>query len=374
MINPIINKIRKKEEDNSVSIGIVGDVSFHNIDIPSIDFFTPLISVMQNTDIVIANIETVVSNRNLLPIKKQGIFLKSDPNFLKLLKKIGVDIALLANNHIDDYGLDGIHDSIEALNKEEILSFGVKGLEELSINKKGISFRLRGVVTPYESDEFLTSYGKSLNSIEMVESCDASHLIYFIHGFDELYSIPFPWRVKLLKQIRDKVLPAALISGHQHIYQGYSLGEIPICWSYGNGFISIDYHSKSNIDATISCYSVLHFDKKGCYQIDEYYYRFSQEGISILSEHELKKVLDRVRKGSECTKIYEQNECLWEEECYENYNTHRFKQNIVINFLYDIYRFYRFRKQIKYIHYRYMFLGYLKRKWGINLYKLWKYY
>ncbi len=35
MINPIINKIRKKEEDNSVSIGIVGDVSFHNIDIPS---------------------------------------------------------------------------------------------------------------------------------------------------------------------------------------------------------------------------------------------------------------------------------------------------------------------------------------------------
>ena len=53
---------------------------------------------------------------------------------------------------------------------------------------------------------------------------------------------------------------------------------------------------------------------------------------------------------------------------------HRFKQNIVINFLYDIYRFYRFRKQIKYIHYRYMFLGYLKRKWGINLYKLWKYY
>ena len=136
MINPIINKIRKKEEDNSVSIGIVGDVSFHNIDIPSIDFFTPLISVMQNTDIVIANIETVVSNRNLLPTKKQGIFLKSDPNFLKLLKKIGVDIALLANNHIDDYGLDGIHDSIEALNKEEILSFGVKGLEELSINKK----------------------------------------------------------------------------------------------------------------------------------------------------------------------------------------------------------------------------------------------
>lgn len=84
--------------------------------------------------------------------------------------------------------------------------------------------------------------------------------------------------------------------------------------------------------------------------------------------------MDRVRKGSECTKIYEQNECLWEEECYENYNTHRFKQNIVINFLYDIYRFYRFRKQIKYIHYRYMFLGYLKRKWGINLYKLWKYY
>lgn len=367
MIYPVLKKIRDQVEGETVSVGIIGDVSFHNLPTPSLTFFNPLTEIIQGTDIVIANIETVVTERPLVAAKNKGIFLKSQPGFLKILRQLGVNVALIANNHIDDYGVSGIEDTVKHLLEQDILPFGVKGRDFIHIEKKGIRFALKGVVTPYENTDLLVSYGEKLNSVTPIKIDTNTHLLYFIHGFDELYSIPFPWRVKLLKKIRDEISPVALIAGHQHIFQGYSVLEnIPVCWSYGNGFIKINYHEAVNKDANICCYSVLHFDKKGCYQIDEYYYSFSFQGVKVLGGADLEQVLERVQKGIECTENHEKNEEFWTNECYLNYNSHRFNKNIILNFLYDVYRWYRWNKHFKYIHYRLMFLGYLKKKWGIG--------
>ncbi len=373
MINPVTKKIRAQIGDNSVSVGIIGDVSFHNIETPTLELFKPLLEVIQGTDIVVANIETVISKRQLTPAKSAGILLKSRPEFLKTLKRLGVNVALIANNHIDDYGVQGIEDTVKHLVEEDIVPFGVKGYDNIYMERRGIRFCMKGVVTPYENTDLLLSYGDKLDSISPVNKSKGTHLLYFIHGFDELYSTPFPWRVKLLKRIKDEISPAALIAGHQHIYQGYVLlGETPVCWSYGNGFMQIDYHEKVNKDATVNCYSVLHFDKKGCYQIDEYYYSFSLEAIKILEGENLERILERIHECQEHAENFDKNERAWVSECYRNYDSHRFNRNIIVNFLYDIYRYYRLSKNFKYIHYRSMFFEYFKKKWGINLYKLHK--
>ncbi|WP_270542629.1 CapA family protein [Butyricimonas paravirosa] len=375
MIDPIIKKIRAQIGEDSVSIGIIGDVSFHNISVPTLEFFEPLTKAIQKTDFVVANIETVVTNRQLDAAKSAGILLKSQPGFLKILKQLGVNVALIANNHIDDYGYQGIEDTIKYLMEEDITPFGVKGYDDIYVEKRGISFCMKGVVTPYENTDLLVPYGNQLDTINSVNVDENVHLLYFIHGFDELYSIPFPWRVKLLKKINNKLTPAALIAGHQHIYQGYSLlDDTPVCWSYGNGFIQIDYHEKVNKNSSKNCYSVLHFDKKGCYQIDEYYYYFSLNGVQKLKDADLIEVIRRVQQGVESTENDDKNEKAWISECYLNFNSNRFNRNIIVNFLYDIYRWSKLSKRFRYIHYRLMFLGYLKEKWGINFSKLWKYY
>jgi hypothetical protein len=368
MIKKTSNIIRTQIGNNSVTVGILGDISFHNIS-PNIDIFNHLIPVIRETDITIANIETVVSNRNISPAKKQGIFLKSPASLAMVLSDIGVNIALLANNHIDDYGRDGILDTIHHLEKENILTFGVKERERLNIKKKDISFELFGAVTPYEMDsQLLISYGKDISDISDISRNNIyAHLLYFLHGFDELISAPFPWRVELLKKICKKCSPSALICGHQHIYQGYFLQEdIPVCLSYGNGFLNIKYHD-FNRDSKIGCFSILHFDKLGCFRIDEYYYEFNENGIYELTE------------TNHCSKIKERINCIenneympWDQECYRMLNNNKYKKYRLINLLYDIYRFIKIYKHFRYIHYRCIYASYIKTKWNIDILKLWK--
>ena len=93
-----------------------------------------------------------------------------------------------------------------------------------------------------------------------------------------------------------------------------------------------------------------------------------------MKDADLIEVIRRVQQGVESTENDDKNEKAWISECYLNFNSNRFNRNIIVNFLYDIYRWSKLSKRFRYIHYRLMFLGYLKEKWGINFSKLWKYY
>jgi hypothetical protein len=361
MINPISNVLRGKDGNDVATIGILGDISFHNI-IPFTHLFNPLLPVFHNTDLIIANIETVISDKKTNPCKKRGIFLKSPAKSARILKELGINVALLANNHMDDYGAEGILDTISHLEQNDILFFGTKERGRLDIKINDIFFELHGFVTPYDSSEYLLPYGKSLNDVSKItRNNDKAHLLYFLHGFDELYSTPFPWRVELLKVICQKCCPTVLICGHQHIYQGFYLyNDIPICLSCGNGFMNIEYH-RTNIDTFIGCYSVLHFDKSGCFQIDEYYYQITSKGILELPN--IQYHYNRVKNG---ISTVDSDKTAWEEECFFRLNEHKYNKKNLIGLLYDIYRFIRyFRKQIKYIHYRSMIGSYIKKKWTI---------
>ena len=356
MIEPVSTIIRNKIGHNSLTIGILGDISLHNI-IPSTSIFQPLIPIIKDTDIVIANVETVISDKALTASKKNGIFLKSPKSSAKILKVIGVDIALLANNHIDDYGQIGVFDTISNLEEENISVFGVKERESLLIEQNNISFEIVGFVTPYESDEYLLPYHtKNINELlPLKRNYPTAHLLYFLHGFDELYSVPFPWRVNLLKRMCNQYKPSALICGHQHIYQGFiHHNNTPICLSYGNGFMNIEYH-KMNPDAKIGCYTVMHFDNVGCFQIDGYLYEITKKEIKKTNINQYDRVKFNIDHIDE----------MWKKECFEKLDTHKYKRNVFINLLYDFYRYIKLYKSFEDIYYS-MFKCYLKEKWNIN--------
>jgi len=85
----------------------------------------------EKVDIRIINLETTITtSNNFLP---KGINYRMNPKNIDVLKVFKVNVACLANNHILDFGQDGLLETIEVLNKNGILTVGAgKNIEEAS--------------------------------------------------------------------------------------------------------------------------------------------------------------------------------------------------------------------------------------------------
>jgi len=76
----------------------------------------------ENVDLRIINLETTITtSENFEP---KGINYRMNPKNVDVLKVFKVDVACLANNHILDFGEEGLLETIEVLNKNGILTVG----------------------------------------------------------------------------------------------------------------------------------------------------------------------------------------------------------------------------------------------------------
>lgn len=86
--------------------------------------FSDVLPIMQNADRTIVNLECALTESNT-PIQKFGPNLKAHPDCAKTLKLAGVTDVMLANNHVFDFGVDGLVDTVEALKKVGLPYAGV---------------------------------------------------------------------------------------------------------------------------------------------------------------------------------------------------------------------------------------------------------
>lgn len=70
-------------------------------------------ALLEAADLVMANLECPLTTRGA-PADKLVAF-RSNPSLARDLKAAGVDVVTLANNHMLDYGLEGMYDTAEAL-------------------------------------------------------------------------------------------------------------------------------------------------------------------------------------------------------------------------------------------------------------------
>ena len=80
-------------------------------------------TVFEGSDRVLVNLETALTERDT-PIPKIGPNLKASPVCAEVLKEIGVTDCSLCNNHIFDYGIQGVRDTMEKLNEIGMLYTG----------------------------------------------------------------------------------------------------------------------------------------------------------------------------------------------------------------------------------------------------------
>ena len=175
--------------------------------------------------------------------------LKSGPNIymnvdlLENLQKFKVNLlASCANNHIGDYGKEGVFETINNLKESNIPYFGC-GADELNAQKEYLINEQVAIIGVAEnefgmaSDNFPGANGlqvdKIFRQIKKLKSKEYVIIIYF-HGGNEYCPIPNPFIKSLFKSFIDAGA-SVIIGNHTHCPQGIEkYNEGLIFYSLGN--------------------------------------------------------------------------------------------------------------------------------------------
>ena len=261
-----------------VEISAVGDlmmgswvvdlVTKHSVDYP----FDSTRSLLKSSDIAIANLEAPLTASGEKFENKTYTF-KVPPMFAKGIKNAGIDIVTLANNHIVDFGCEGLRNTINSLDSEQIQHCGAGAdksdacqpvyIEHAGIRVAFISFSMTFPDEFWASNSSCgTCYPTEALLEQLVKTCNdsAGLTVVSFHWGAEKRTTPKDYQIFFAHKAID--LGADLVLGHHpHVLQGLELykGKL-IAYSLGNYvFGSFSRFAKTSIvlQALISPHNLL---------------------------------------------------------------------------------------------------------------------
>lgn len=186
-------------------------------------------------DINFCNLETTVMDRNDIPPADKTYNFRTHPNAVRALLKVGFNLMTLANNHIIDYGEEGIRETLKwmaALKKEARkgrLWYAGVGLnaeeasEPVLFKVKGVRFAFVGVSISKAAGK--NSYGVAsvhnpTRALEKLKAADADVRILSMHAGEETVSKPAAVQFKVAREAIEKYDVDIVIGHHAHVPQG----------------------------------------------------------------------------------------------------------------------------------------------------------
>ncbi|MDC0801309.1 CapA family protein [Clostridium paraputrificum] len=229
-----------------MKIAFLGDIGIFPWGLIGTDWKNNLYEIkkkLMEYDLVVANLETPITNLNRT-IECKGIHLKSDSNVIDILKYLNIKVVNLANNHICDYGLRGMQDTIDILEQNNIKYFG--------INNKSLKMEVCGERISFHGFSCFSTNGTryinlkqnrngvcSLNKkdVETVLFKDLNEDYYSILSFhwgDEYSNLPNQKQVDFMHELALKY--KFIVHGHHaHVMQGIeSVKNNLIAYNLGN--------------------------------------------------------------------------------------------------------------------------------------------
>jgi len=241
---------KKNDTSQGPTIAFLGDVAIHGkvqkiIKKGNEDkVFGEIKNILQSHDLTIFNLETPLCSCDS-PIIKSGPNLKGDPTCAQFLRRVGLNVACLANNHCMDYGVDGLKETIEACHNASIKTVGAgrnadEAYRPLVFDIKNVKTAILNVAEGEEAKSVLGKGGAadafSCRSIENLRKVrkEMDVVIVVAHAGCEYLQIPAPYVIDLYRRFADE--GADLVVGHHpHVPQGieYYNGTL-IAYSLGN--------------------------------------------------------------------------------------------------------------------------------------------
>lgn len=236
-----------------VKLAFVGDVLFastvettlkqQGYDYP----YRELKNELQQPDWTIANLETPITTRG--EEQKKEYTYRSRPEALKPFKEAGFDLVNLANNHIMDYGPDGLMDTLTYLDREGIRRAGAganaeEAYKAVILEKNGIKTAFLGLSHKVPDNSWKATASKpgttqlydtraALEAITRA-NLEADLVVVMAHWGEERKDRPLETHRTMARKFIDA--GADLIIGtHPHVLQGFEQYQGRwIAYSLGN--------------------------------------------------------------------------------------------------------------------------------------------
>ena len=191
-------------------------------------FFKKVQSVIAKDDLTVANLEGVLSDRELPKVRKQYNFIGGTA-YTEILKAGSVECVTLANNHSHDYDKAGYEDTKRALDDAGVAYFGTDRMAVWR-NEEGLTIGFLGVSGSLSGSRG-TDYEKRA---EILRSMGCSAVITVMHAGTEYQYEPDGYQ----KQIVNRAVACGsdlIVGHHPHVVQGYEIRNgIPVVYSHGN--------------------------------------------------------------------------------------------------------------------------------------------
>jgi hypothetical protein len=216
-------------------------------------------SLLSAADLVCVNLEAPVISQEHQPLPKVGPSICQPAHALETCKRWGITHFALANNHIMDYGAEGLRETLKQLNEASFFGAGLsfeQAYRPCFVEMAGKRLALLafaeaqfGVLqSESESDGDATGYAwvDHPQARQAVRSARAQSdfVIVQVHAGLEMVGLPLPeWRVRYREFID---LGADLVLGHHpHVIQGSECydGKM-IYYSLGNFYMDIMLNQK----------------------------------------------------------------------------------------------------------------------------------
>ena len=201
--------------------------------------------MIKESDFSIVNFESPVAEGHEAPIEKLGPNLRCKEKAVEAVKWAGFDAVTLANNHIFDYGSEGVENTLRACRAAGIGTVGAgMNLQEASqtlYTQKGEE--TLAVINCCENEFSIatddTAGAHPLNAVRQYHAIrearqKADYVLVIVHGGHEQFQLPSP-RMKETYRFFVDAGADAVVNHHQHCYSGYEVyrGK-PIFYGLGN--------------------------------------------------------------------------------------------------------------------------------------------
>jgi len=216
------------------------------------DYFSEIKDILSSCKYVVANLETPLTNIEKT-IGGRSAYIKGSPNDSVLLEYLNITHVNLANNHIFDYCEEGVAETVNALKKRGIESFGI-GSKCCLLSDCFNKLALRGYCCYStngrkigNSDNRVNAleYNKVMNDLEK-DHKDGVRTILSIHWGTEHVHYPSIEQVKFAHCLADKY--NVIVHGHHpHVIQGIEKkNNSLIMYSLGNFCFDDVYTTRSD--------------------------------------------------------------------------------------------------------------------------------
>lgn len=211
------------------------------LDNPKSIWSDEVMGFLKNADFRILNLETPLTYSDT-PIHKIGPNLRCSPKIIDSLKFADINMVTLANNHVFDYGKEGLNDTTNHLKKNEIDFIGVG--EHKYAARKSVKILDDIVFLNFcqnewgVADENSPGYNK-FDLIDIVNDINyyknqEYFVVLILHYGHEGYELPSPSMVKKFRFLGDQGADL-IINHHSHFSSGYEIyNDTHIFYSLGN--------------------------------------------------------------------------------------------------------------------------------------------